>query len=97
MEGAMEQYNTHPRDKPLMASPRDYEEFINKSPLWHDIRMTIEDRIEILLDKLIVEKDDKELYQLQAEIRVWKEMVNLPEFLLNHAKIEQTEKEQDNA
>lgn len=93
----MEQSNVHPKDKPLQASPRDYEEFINKSPIWHDLSMAIEDRIEILVDKLVREEEDKQLHQLQAEIRVWKEMANLPSHLLNFAKIEQTEKEQDNA
>lgn len=84
---------THPLDTPLVSSPRDYEDFIANSLIWKDMKQTILDRIEILTDDLVSAQEDKDIYKLQAQIRVWKEMLALPFYLLEHANIEQTMKE----
>lgn len=49
------------------------------------------------MDELIAEEDREKFIRLQTEIRVWKEMAAIPHYLKEHAKVEQTVKEQNNA
>jgi len=87
---------THPMDEPLLSSVRDFEVLV-ESTMWKDIEATIRDRIEILTDDLIKTRDDKEIYRLQASIEVWREMLALPHYLTEHAKIEQKLKDERDA
>jgi hypothetical protein len=87
----------HPLDQPLQSSPNDFQIFIEKSTIWADIKMTMEDRVSILMEELVREDDPKEFFKIQHEIKVWRELIILPHHLMEHAKIEQKLKEQNNA
>lgn len=87
----------HQDDEALLSSPRDFEAFIEDSPIWADIEQTINDRIDFLTEDLVIARDADMILQIQSEIKVWKEARALPYYLLNHAKIEHKIKEQEDA
>lgn len=83
---------THPLDEPLKASPRDFEHF-KDSLVWADIEMVISDRIDILVDRLISRDEDREIAKLQAEIKALKDLLGLPDYLIECARFEQEQKQ----
>jgi hypothetical protein len=87
----------HPLDSPLQSSPRDFESFKEESHIWADMVTVINERIEILVDTLITTEEEKDLYKLQSEIRVWKEMLHLPDYLKEWSELEHKVKEESNA
>lgn len=83
----------HPLDEPLKSSPRDFQHF-QESLVWSDIKMTINDRIDILVDRLISKETDREIAMLQSEIRTLKDLLKLPEYLQECAQIEQEQRQE---
>lgn len=78
----------HELDEPLKSSPNDFDTFLN-STIWHDMRMAITDRIEILTDALVNKAQPEDVKDLQAEIRTLNDMLALPEYLQYRIKIEE--------
>lgn len=94
---SLEEKEMLPDPNLLNSSPRDFESFIDNNLVWKDIVATIRDRVTLLTNELIEASEDKDIYRLQAEIRVWKEAAVLPHYLYEFAKIEQTIKEKEYA
>lgn len=87
-----EEHWNHPDDFPLKGSPREYESFID-SGIWFDMKETIDDRIEILTSMLLRVDTIEDLRAIQSEIKTLDDMKELPEYLMQHAKLEQETKE----
>lgn len=94
---SLEEKEMLPDPNLLQSSPRDFESFIDNNPVWKDMVATMRDRVSLLTNDLISATDDKQIYRLQSEIRVWKEATVLPHYLYEFAKIEQTIKEKEYA
>lgn len=85
----------HPDDEPLQASAQDFNAF-QESPIWHDMSMLIEDRIEMLTGMLIHAEGIKEITDLQSEIRTFQDMLLLPEYLEERVKLEKGDPDAEN-
>lgn len=78
----------HPDDKPLLSSANDFKIFMNESPIWKDLRGTIEDRIELLQNEFPYCDDVERMKELRTEIRTLKEMLGLPAYLADRVELE---------
>lgn len=83
MEMAQQDKNTwkHPDDEPLKSSRNDFKTFESGSLIWADMKMVIEDRIEILTDDLIYSDNIERIKELRIEIRTLKQMLGLPNYI----------------
>lgn len=84
-----ERFWIHPDDKPLQSSASDMQMFINNSSVWGDMKMTIEDRMDILTESLLYSDDVERMKELRTELRTLKQMLELPQYLAECIKREQ--------
>lgn len=85
----------HPEDDPLLSSANDFKTF-RESSVWKDMHQLITERIEFVVDRLVMEDNDKEIAKLQSEIKTLQDMQVLPEYLEERCKLEKGETHAEN-
>ena len=73
-------FDRHEDDDALRASVNEYENFMDTT-VWSDMKMTIEDRIDILQRNLEVAENLDEVRGYQYAIAEMRAMLQLPEYL----------------
>ena len=77
---AKKAFDRHEDDDALRASVNEYENFMDTT-VWSDMKMTIEDRIDILQRNLEVAENLDEVRGYQYAIAEMRAMLQLPEYL----------------
>lgn len=72
----------HPEDEPLRSSTDELEDF-KESRVWHDIKQFLEDRREIIHEKMKSVDSIEELRKLQGALEHIEDMLDLPDKFLN--------------